>query len=89
MPPGEGGAEVTERLAGNLSLFGVSAASDKDGPNAGSGINQVIEISEIVDAMHLSGDQLEALRVRFVPANETVAEADFFIGRVSVFMLGS
>ncbi|MET0887655.1 MAG: tyrosinase family protein [Mycetocola sp.] len=89
MPPSKGDADVTERLAGNLSLFGVSAASDEDGPNAGSGINQVIEISEIVDALHLSGNQLDALRVRFVPANETVAAADFSIGRVSVFMLGS
>lgn len=78
---------TTERLAGGLSLFGVSAASDENGPNAGSGINQVIEISEIVDALRISGDQLERLRVRFVPSNETDAAADFTIGRVSVYML--
>ena len=87
MPPGPESSNATGRLAGTLSLFGVSAASDANGPNAGSGINQVIEISEIVDALHISGDQLDALQVRFVPDNETVAAADFTIDRVSVFML--
>ena len=87
LPPGGEQAGTSERLAGNLSLFGVSAASDENGPNAGSGINQVIEISEIVDELHISGDQLDELHVRFVPSNETVAAADFSIDRVSVFLL--
>jgi tyrosinase len=69
-------------------LFGVSAASDPNGPHAGSGINQVLEISEIVDALHLSGDDLEQLEVRFVPANENVAAANFSIDLVRVFKLG-
>lgn len=86
-PAGLESTGATERLAGTLSLFGVSAASDENGPNAGSGINQVIEISEIVDALQISGDRLDALRVRFVPDNETVAAADITIDRVSVFML--
>ena len=89
IPPGPDGGETTERLAGSVSLFGVSAASDESGPNAGSGINQVIEISEVVDALHISGDRLDALRIRFVPADDTVAAADFSIERVSVFLLGS
>jgi tyrosinase len=87
VPPNRENSGSAERLAGNLSLFGVSAASDENGPNAGSGINQVIEISEIVDELHISGDRLDELRVRFVPANETVAAADFSIDRVSVFLL--
>ena len=87
VPGGTEQAGSSERLAGGLSLFGVSAASDENGPNAGSGINQGIEISEIVDALRLSGDQLERLQVRFVPSNETDAAADFTIGRVSVYML--
>jgi tyrosinase len=89
VPPGPDSDEPAERLVGSVSLFGVSAASDESGPNAGSGINQVIEISEVVDALHISGDRLDALRFRFVPANETVAAADFSIERVGVFLLGS
>ena len=89
LPSGEDPAAHPDRLAGTLSLFGVSAASDRNGPNAGSGINQVLEISRIVESLHLSGDELAALDVRFVPANETVAAADFMVGRMSVFMLES
>ncbi|MEZ3160724.1 tyrosinase family protein [Microbacterium sp. BWT-B31] len=79
--------EDDERLAGTVSLFGVTAATDPDGARAGVGISQVIEISEIVDALHLSGEELAELDVRFVPANATVAEMNFSIGRVSVYVL--
>jgi|SoiMethySBSTD1v2_1073268.scaffolds.fasta_scaffold77615_2 tyrosinase len=81
-------ADHRDRLAGTISLFGVSAASDPNGPTAGSGINQVLEITEIVDALHLSGDDLNHLDVRFVPATAAAAGADFSIGRLSVFKLG-
>ncbi|GAA1952842.1 tyrosinase family protein [Microbacterium deminutum] len=87
LPAGEDPAAYPDRLAGTLSLFGISAASDRNGPHAGSGINQVLEISSIVDSLHLSGDDLAALDIRFVPANETVAAADFRVARMSVFML--
>jgi tyrosinase len=81
-------ADYRDRLAGTVSLFGVSAASDPNGPTAGSGINQVLEITEIVDALHLSGDDLNRLDVRFVPATAAAAGAEFSIGRLSVFKLG-
>lgn len=87
LQPGDDPSEHPDRLAGTLSLFGISAASDRNGPNAGSGINQVMEITRIVDALHLSGDELASLDLRFVPANKTLATADFSVGRVSVFVL--
>jgi tyrosinase len=79
---------IGDQLAGTVSLFGISAASDPNGPTAGSGINQVLEITDIVDALHLSGDELNHLDVRFVPATAAVAGANFSIGRLSVFKLG-
>ena len=88
LPPNADPASYRNRLAGTVSLFGVSAASDPNGPTAGSGINQVLEITEIVDALHLSGDDLNRLDVRFVPANPSVAASNFSIGRLSVFKLG-
>lgn len=81
-------ADYPARRAGTVSLFGVSAASDPNGPNAGSGINQVLEITEIVDALNLSGDALQHLDVRFVPARAAVADSNFSIGRLSVYKLG-
>jgi tyrosinase len=88
LPPNADPAQYRDRLAGTVSLFGISAASDRNGPTAGSGINQVLEITDIVDALHLSGDDLEHLDVRFVPATPSVAAANFSIGRLSVFKLG-
>jgi tyrosinase len=88
LPPNADPAAHRDKLAGTVSLFGVSAASDPDGPTAGSGINQVLEITEIVDALHVSGDDLNRLAVQFVPATTAVAGADFSIGRLSVFKLG-
>lgn len=88
LPPNADPAAHADRLAGTVSLFGVSAASDPDGPTAGSGVNQVLEITRLVDALQLSGNALERLDVRFVPATPAVAAANFSIGRVSVFKLG-
>ena len=47
-----------------------------------------MEITEIVDALHLSGDDLSRLNVRFVPATQSAARASFSVGRLSVFKLG-
>ncbi|MGE7368691.1 tyrosinase family protein [Neorhizobium sp. NPDC001467] len=77
-----------ERRAGIVSLFGVSASSSPDGPSAGSGINQVFEITPIVDALHLSGDELQTLDVRFVPSNAATEAARIEVGRLSVFKMG-
>ncbi len=88
VPPNADPTDHRDRLAGTVSLFGVSAASDPNGPTAGSGINQVLEITEIVDALHLSGADLDRLDVRFVPATASAADANVSIGRVSVFKLG-
>jgi tyrosinase len=88
LPPDTDPAAYRDKLAGTVSLFGVSAASDPDGPTAGSGINQVLEITEIVDALHLSGDDLNHLELQFVPATAAAVGADFSIGRLSVFKLG-
>lgn len=87
LPPNANLAESRDRLAGTVSLFGVSAASNPEGPTAGSGINQVLEITEIVDALHLSGDDLQRLQVRFVPATEELSRANFSIAKITVFKL--
>jgi len=80
--------DYPDRFAGTLSLFGASAASAPDGPTAGSGVNQVLEITGIVDALHLSGDELAKLDVQFVPSNAPTEKAEMQIGRLSVFKLG-
>lgn len=86
VPENEEPADHPERLAGVVSLFGVSEASDPEGTHSGSGISQVLEISGIVDVNALDAE-VPTLDVRFVPANETVARAEFSVGRVSIYVI--
>ena len=88
LPPNGRPADFPDRLAGTLSLFGVSDASAAEGPHAGNGFNQVFEISGIVDALHLSGDDLARLDVQFVPSNPASEASTFAVRRLSVFKLG-
>ena len=88
LPAGADPKDYPDLYAGTISLFGVSAATNPGGAHAGSGISQVLEITEIVDALHLSGDDLSQLKVQFLPAHENVAAADFTVGQLSVFRLG-
>jgi tyrosinase len=88
LPPNGRPADFPDRLAGALSLFGISDASDRGGPAAGNGFNQVFEISEIVDALHLSGDDLARLDVQFIPSNPLSEASTFAVRRLSVFKLG-
>jgi tyrosinase len=81
--------EHPDRLAGVVSLFGVQNATRTDDAHAGNGINEVLEITEIVDALHSSGTvDLDHLSVRFVPRTDVRPEDDISVGRVSVYREG-
>jgi len=82
-------ADHPDLLAGSVALFGVRKASLPDGDHAGEGLNFVLEITDIVDALHL-GNALDvsALNVRIVPLNPVPEAAQITIGRVSIFRQG-
>ena len=75
-----------ELLAGSVALFGVSQASDENGEHGGQGLNFVLDVTDIVDRLHLD-NQLDSneLKVEFVPYRPVRAEAQVSIGRVSLF----
>jgi tyrosinase len=87
LPPGADPAAHPDRLAGVVSLFGVRKASRTDGAHAGNGINEVLDITPIVDALHLENalDAAEHLNVRFVPRRPIKPEHDISVGRISVY----
>lgn len=90
LPEGENPDEHPERLAGSIALFGVRKASLADGEQGGDGLTFVLEITRIVDALHLE-DSLATrpLDVRLVPVNPVPDSAQISIGRISVFRQGS
>jgi tyrosinase len=82
-------AAAREELAGSVALFGVRKATNPDGPQGGQGLTYVLEITTIVDALHLgAGFDADALDVRIVPIRPVAEEAQISIGRISVFRQG-
>jgi tyrosinase len=84
-----GEEEQPERLAGSVGLFGVQRASRPDGENAGAGLTFVLDISDIVDDLHLSDSlDVDALSVRIVPEGAAPDDATISIGQVSIVREG-
>jgi len=83
-------ARHSERLAGLVSLFGVRKASHADDAHAGNGINEVFDITHIIDSLQASDPAaLDTLSVRFVPRSKKQVESgpqpEVSVGRVSVY----
>jgi len=78
-----------EHLAGVVSLFGVKKATRPDDAHGGNGINEVLEITDLVDTLHLNNAlNLDHLTVRFVPRTNIRPEDNISVGRVSVYRQG-
>jgi tyrosinase len=86
LPQGADPAQYPDRLAGSIALFGVRKASVTDDQHAGQGLTYVLDITNIVDALHLNNAlDVESLGVRIVPVNPVPQSAKINIGRVSIF----
>lgn len=84
-------AHYPERLAGSVALFGVRKASLPDEEHGGQGLTFVLEITNVVDSLHLNNTNAldaDTLDVRIVPIKPVPEEAQVTIGRVSVFRQG-
>jgi tyrosinase len=87
--PGQADGDRPERLAGHVALFGVRKASVIDGELAGNGVTKVLDITGVVDAMHLEATfDVASLLVRIVPTAPIPDRYRVTIGRVSVYRQG-
>lgn len=79
-----GGQEVA-----TVGLFGLRKASQSDEKHAGNGLRVVLDITKIVDALHLENKlDVDALDVRIVPLSRIPEEVPVTVGRVSVYREG-
>ena len=86
MPSDGDPADHPENLAGTVSLFGLSRASDENDLHAGSGLNLTVEITAVVDRLHLGGGfDADDLSVHMVPITPVPAAAQIKIGRISIY----
>lgn len=89
LPEGANPNDHPELLAGSVALFGLRRASQQDGAHGGEGLSFVLEITPIVDALHLDHAlDADALQVRIIPHQAVPEKANITVGRVSVFRRG-
>ena len=72
-----------------MALFGLVDASFDSGEHGGQGLNFALDISKVVDKLHLENKlDNDSLEVTIVP-NKVVADRDqITIGSVSIFRKG-
>jgi tyrosinase len=76
-------------LAGNVALFGLRRASKKDGQHAGEGLTFILDVTPVIDSLHLSHAlDVESLNVSVIPADELPEKADITVGRISLYREG-
>ena len=86
VPEGDDPAKSPDHLAGSIALFGVRKASVADGQHAGDGLTFVLEITRIVDRLHLAqAFDANQLHIRLVPLRPVPEKAQVTVGRISVF----
>ena len=90
LPEGAKPADHPELFAGSAGLFGLTAASAGDGKHGGGGLNFVLDITHIVDALHLKKAlDVESLPVTIVSHRAVPEEAEITVGRVSIYREGA
>jgi tyrosinase len=89
LPEGANPNDHPELLAGSAGLFGLRSASLKDGKHGGQGLNFVMDITKIVDTLHLNNAlDVDSLHVTIVPHQAVPEQSQITIGRVSIYRQG-
>jgi tyrosinase len=89
LPEGAKPGDHPELLAGTVGLFGLHGASLKDGKHGGQGLNFVLDITKIVDAMHLNNAlDTDSLNVMIVPRQAVPEQAQITVGRIGIYRKG-
>jgi tyrosinase len=89
LPSGADPAEHPELYAGSIAFFGVRSASQKEHPHGGLGVTEVLDITHIIDALHLAGGlDISNLRVEFLSRDELTLDDNVTVERVSVYRQG-
>lgn len=90
LPDGSKPSDHPELLAGTVGLFGLRSASLKDGKHAGQGLNFILDITKIVDALHLQNAfDADSLKVTLLPRRALPDQAKITVGRVSIYREGN
>ncbi len=80
---------VNHHYAGHISLFGLRMASAKDSKHGGAGLTIRLDITNIIDQLHLDNAlESDTLDVLIQPAGPMMVGGECTIGRVSIYRNG-
>jgi tyrosinase len=89
VPSGANPTDHPDLYAGTIALFGVSQASQPDQPHGGMGVTEVLDITHIVDSLHLAGGlNVSNLEVTFLPQSPLTEVENVTVERVSIYRQG-
>ncbi len=80
---------VNHQYAGHFSLFGIRRATNKDGHAGGGGLTVRLDISTIVDQLHLDNDFTNTLDILIQPNGPNSNDNHCTIDRVSIYRVQS
>jgi tyrosinase len=76
-------------LAGSIGLFGLHRATLKDDQHGGQGLDFVLDITNIIDSLHLvNALDVDSIEVTIAPHQPVPEQADITVGRVSIYRQG-
>jgi tyrosinase len=77
---------VNGHEAGTVALFGLRMASEQDGQHGGSGLTFDLDITDIVDTLHVENAlNVAALDVKITPSHAVPDAEPITVGRVSIY----
>jgi tyrosinase len=89
LPDGANPNDYPNLLAGTVGLFGLRKASSRSDEHGGNGLSFTLDISNIVDKLHLSHAlDSNSIQVAIVPSRRLPEQTDITIGRVTVYRRG-
>ncbi len=89
LPQGSNPADHPDLLAGTVGLFGLRRATNADGKHIGGGLSFLLDISPIIDRLHLDNAlNTNTVRVEIVPNRAVPDNSEITVGRVSIYREG-
>ena len=88
VPPGEDASRHPELFAGSMGMFGLPEASREDGRHSASGMNFVMEVTNLYVLLSTRRDwDPKNLRLTFVAGDWDAPVPDVQVGRASLYLL--
>ena len=89
LPEGGKPGQHQQLLAGSIGLFGLRQASEPSGRHAGKGMSFTLDITKVIDQLHLSHSlDADTVNVSLVPSMAISGSTPVMVGRISIYRQG-